>query len=211
MGMIKYGPMNFQASIFYLMRSKIQVKSKRILPLSTARLVSRRSKTLSELHWPPIESKSRLSHDVQVHHKTTIGIRKTKVNIWSEEYSIGPQKSVNLLIKVVIKGSHLDTNGKTSQIRIQFIPLDDFMLTCGHDISKFNGNDKVLLNLFKARVETKNDLLTNIFKGYTACSNKVFVKCITHKQKRYIEGADILQDNPDAPSGAEYQTTKDNQ
>ena len=43
---------------------------------------------------------------------------KTKVNVCSEEYSIGPQKPGNLPLKVVIRESHLDTNATTSQIRI---------------------------------------------------------------------------------------------
>ena len=110
---------------------------------------------------------------------------KIKVNIWSEEYSIVTYKSGNLLLKVVTRYFHLDTNVKTSQIRIQFIPLDDFMLTCGHDISKFNGNINVLLESLKARGKTTNYLLTNIFKGYIACSNKLFVNYITRNQEWY--------------------------
>ena len=76
---------------------------------------------------------------------------------------------------MIIRESHLDTNTKTSQIRIQLSTLDDFMAACVHDISKFNGNGKVLLDLLKARGETTNDLPNNILKGYIACRNKVSV------------------------------------
>ena len=100
-----------------------------------------------------------------------------------EDYSIRPHKSVNLLIKVVIRESHLNTNAMTSQIRVQLSTLDYFMATCEHVIYLFNRNIKVLLDSFKARGETKNQLPNNIFKGYTACSNKVFVKYIAHNQE----------------------------
>ena len=83
----------------------------------------------------------------------------------------------------------------TSQIRIQLITFDDFMAACVHDIPKFNENTKFLLDLIKARGETKSELLMNIFKGYAVCSNKVFVKYVEHKQEGYEEGIDILPDN----------------
>ena len=57
--------------------------------------------------------------------------------------------------------------------------LDDFMETCGHDISKFDGNGRVLLDSLKARGETKNNLPNTIFKGYIACINKLFVNYIS--------------------------------
>ena len=40
-----------------------------------------------------------------------------------------------------------------------------------------------------------NDFLTNIFKVYTVCSDKVFVKYITHKKEGHEEGIKILPDN----------------
>ena len=120
---------------------------------------------------------------------------KIKVNIWSEEYSIVTYKSGNLLLKVVTRYFHLDTNVKTSQISIQLSTLDDFMATCGHVIPRFNGNVKVLLDSLKERLEMKNDLLTNLFKGYAAFRNKLFVKYTTRKQGGYEEGIYILPDN----------------
>ena len=86
----------------------------------------------------------------------------------------------------------MDTNVKTPQIRIQLSTLDDFMVTCGHDTSKFNRNVKVILDSLKARGETENNLLANIFKGYAACRDKVFSKCLTCKQKGYEKGINIL-------------------
>ena len=69
------------------------------------------------------------------------------------------------------------------------------MVTCGHEIIKLNGNSKVLLDLLKAKIETKNDLPTNIFKGYTTCSDKVLIKYVTRNQDGCKEGINILLDN----------------
>ena len=86
------------------------------------------------------------------------------MDIWSEEYSIVSQKSGNLLIEVVTRESHFDTNVTTYKISIQLSTLDDFMAKCGYDISKCNKNFKFLLESIKARGETTNHLLTNLFK-----------------------------------------------
>ena len=72
----------------------------------------------------------------------------------------------------------MNKNATTSQIIIQMSALDNFMASFGHDIMKFNGNVKVLLESLKARGETINDLPMDLFKGYDACSYKVIVKYI---------------------------------
>ena len=77
----------------------------------------------------------------------------------------------------------MNTNATTYLISIQLSTLDYFMATCEHVIYLFNRNIKVLLDSFKARGETTNQLPNNIFKGYTACSNKVFVKYIARNQE----------------------------
>jgi hypothetical protein len=44
------------------------------------------------------------------------------------------------------------------------------------------------LEALNARGETTSDLLTNLFKGYAACSDKTFVRYIADKQAEYEEG-----------------------
>ena len=76
---------------------------------------------------------------------------KTKVNVWSEEYSIGTHKPGNPLLKVEIRESHLDSNASNFQTRIQVSTIDNFMATCGHGIYKLHGNVKGRLDLNKGR------------------------------------------------------------
>ena len=42
------------------------------------------------------------------------------------------------------------------------------------------------------RLETKNNLLTNLFKGYSACRDKVFLKYIARKQEVYKGRVDFF-------------------
>jgi hypothetical protein len=120
---------------------------------------------------------------------------KKKILIWKDDYElkIGGKlyQSGILLLKVVIRGSHLDTNATISMVRQKLSNLDTYMSTIGNDITKFNGYVKMLVDGLSARGEITNDLLVNLFKGYGACSDKSFVDYIRRKQEKYDEGDDI--------------------
>jgi hypothetical protein len=120
---------------------------------------------------------------------------KAKVIIWRNQYVIGNNElklpSGNCLLKIIIRESHLDTNATTTMIRTKLSSLDTYIHQVGNDITKFNGYVRVLLDTLKARGETTNDLLTNLFKGYGSCSDKNFVEYISRKQEEYDEGKDL--------------------
>eukprot|EP00978_Attheya_sp_CCMP212_P039051 scaffold199403_cov49-Attheya_sp.AAC.1 len=113
---------------------------------------------------------------------------KDKIRIWSADYKVGSYVSGVLLLKVLIRESHLDTNATTTTIRNQLGELHVFLPTIGHDITKFNQHVQLLIKALTARGETTNDLLSNLFKGYLAASDKVFVLYMTRKQEEYKEG-----------------------
>ena len=62
------------------------------------------------------------------------------------------------------------------------------MPTIGRDITKFNAYVKLQVDTLAARGETTTDLLTNLFKGYLAASDRNIVEYIESKQERYDEG-----------------------
>jgi hypothetical protein len=102
---------------------------------------------------------------------------KKKILIWNDEYHIDGNKSGTLLLKVIIRESHIDTNARTtSNIRMKLSSLDTYIHMIGQDITKFNGHVKLLIGSLQARGEAMQDLLTNLFKGYAQCSDKEFVK-----------------------------------
>ena len=120
---------------------------------------------------------------------------KTKVHIWRTQYTIqGGHKSGNLLLKVVIRESHLDTNATTSVIRLKLSSLDNYMPQVGSDIVKFNTYVKLLIDSLHARGETSHDTLVNLFKGYQAVSDKPFSDYINRLQESHEDGNTITAD-----------------
>ena len=120
---------------------------------------------------------------------------KSKIIIWSDQYTAKGLPSGSLLLKIIVRESHLDTNATISSIRTKLSSLDSYILTIGADITKFNGYVKLLIDSLAARGETTTDLLTNLFKGYLAVNDKTFVAYIGRKQENYEEGDDIATED----------------
>jgi hypothetical protein len=113
---------------------------------------------------------------------------KSKIIIWSDQYTVRGLPSGSLLLKIIIRESHLDTNATISSIRTKLSSLDSY-------ITKFNGYVKLLIDLLAAHGETTTDQLTHLFKGYLAVNDKTFVAYIGRKQENYEEGDDISSED----------------
>jgi hypothetical protein len=119
---------------------------------------------------------------------------KEKINIWSHQYHIEDMKSGNLLLKVIIRESHLDTNATTSSIRTKLSNLDKLFPSLGYDVTKFNQNVKMLTDALKSRGHVTEDLFTNLMKGYLATNDPTLRDYATRKQERYEEGEEVTPD-----------------
>jgi hypothetical protein len=119
---------------------------------------------------------------------------KSKITIWKDQYHVNGMPSGNLLLKVIIRESHLDTNATISTIRTNLSNLDTYMLKIGGDITKFNTYVKELIESLTARGEVTTDLLINLFKGYLAVEDKTFNAYILKKKEVYEEGGDQDED-----------------
>ena len=116
---------------------------------------------------------------------------KAKLTIWKKEYRCGQLPSGNLLLKVLIRECHLDTNATIGGIRNQLSALDSYLPTMGYNITKFNMYMKNLVDQLWARGEFTNDLLINLFKGYLSATDKFFTTYIEKKLEAYKEGQDM--------------------
>lgn len=124
---------------------------------------------------------------------------RMKIEGWENEYIVTSNQgtkvaSGNLLLKVIIRESHLDTNATTQSIRMKLSNLDDYMTKIDSDITKFNGYVKILIRSLEARGQKAEALLTHLFKGYLAASDKAFVRYINDKKDRYEEGKSLSSD-----------------
>ena len=114
------------------------------------------------------------------------------LTIWESEYMINNIPSGALLLKIIIRESHIDTNATSSAIRLRLSNLDVYINTINDDIPKFNIYVREQITSLAARGQASDDLLTNLFKGYLAVSDRTFHRYIQEKQERYEEGsADI--------------------
>jgi hypothetical protein len=120
---------------------------------------------------------------------------KSKITIWKAQYHVNGMPSGNLLLKVIIRESHLDTNATISTIRTNLSNLDVYMLKIGGDITKFNTYVKELIESLTARGEVTTDLLINLFKGYLAVEDKNFNSYILKKKENYEEGGEQSEDS----------------
>ena len=124
---------------------------------------------------------------------------RMKIEGWEDEYIIETNArtkspSGNLLLKVIIRESHLDTNATTQSIRMKLSNLDDHMMKISSEITQFNGYVKLLVRSLQARGQRAEALLTHLFKGYLAASDRSFVKYINIKKDRYEESEEMEPD-----------------
>jgi len=119
---------------------------------------------------------------------------KDKVLLLTSEYHIGNQPCGALFLKVVIRESHVDTNATLRHIRAGLSSLDSYMTQVDSDIDKFNQHVRGLIDALHARGARTEDLISNLFKGYAAASDKTFTAYIAKKEDEYDEGQDINAD-----------------
>ena len=89
---------------------------------------------------------------------------RMKVMVWEEQYKIKGKPSGNLLLKIIIRESHIDINATTTSIRNQLSSLDQFITTIGCDITKLNAHVQMLLEVLASRGETTHYLLSTYLR-----------------------------------------------
>lgn len=98
-------------------------------------------------------------------------------------------KSGVMLLKVIIRESHIDTNTMTSQIRTNLSELDQYMTSINSNISVFNENVRIQVQSLAARGQTTSDLLINLFKGYAVASDQEFRTYVARKQQDHDDNS----------------------
>ena len=73
--------------------------------------------------------------------------------------------------------------------------MDEYIGTVDSDIKKFNTHVKSLTRDLERKRQKSTDVLTNLFKGYKAASDKVFVEYRMRKEEEYEEGSPMTADS----------------
>ena len=113
------------------------------------------------------------------------------VTNYEDEYVINKIPYGPLLLKVIIRESHIDTRFTSRAIRINLRELDQYMPRVNCDIKKFNSYVTGLINDLNARGESSNDLLMNLFEAYKVVDDDEFNRFILIKEQEYDDGQDI--------------------
>ena len=122
-----------------------------------------------------------------------------KVTTWKSKFTIGNHQSGTLLLKVILRKTHIDNwgtvlhirdqisnidnRGTVRHIRDQISKLDTYIATISYDITKFNEHVMDLVKGMDARGARTEDLLANLFKAYRSVNDQNFVDYI--KTKKY--------------------------
>jgi hypothetical protein len=114
-----------------------------------------------------------------------------KVMLSSEEFTVHDLPSGTGLLRVIIRESGIDTNATTSFIRARLSSLDKYMTSVKSDVEKFDIYVQTQMAALNSRGARTEDLLTNLFKGYMAASDKEFRTYINTHQEEYFDGANL--------------------
>jgi len=68
------------------------------------------------------------------------------------------------------------------------------MIKFNSDVTQFNNFVKAQLDALQARGETLNDIMVNLFKGYTAITDSQFKQYISQKINEYVKGSNITKE-----------------
>ena len=112
---------------------------------------------------------------------------KNKILLKKEEYTVDGTPSANLLIKILVRECHLDTNATVSTIKNNLSKLDEYMVEVGYDISKVNDYVQSNIQELETRGEESRDIILNLFKGYSNAKDSRFRSYIQTKKDLYDE------------------------
>jgi hypothetical protein len=111
-----------------------------------------------------------------------------RINVHRDLYTINGHISSILLLKVIIREAHLDSNASTRFARANLSNLATQMKKQGDDIVKFNEYVRQQLDVLAARGEETLDLLPNLIQGYKAVNDAAFLRYIEDIEVQYDDG-----------------------
>ena len=95
---------------------------------------------------------------------------------------------------MIVQIAHVDTRATVLHLRnnlSNLSNLDRYMVDCKHDIVRFNEYTRENKQQLAAQGELTLDLLSSIFKGYMACTDKAFREFVQRKKDAYEEGDEV--------------------
>jgi hypothetical protein len=112
-----------------------------------------------------------------------------------DSYTVMGQPSGSCFLKAIIGKSTVDTIATVHVLRNAIANLEPKMKELQGDIKAFNLHVTQVRNSLIAQGEPVNELMLNLFKGYSAVDDEAFARYIGRKQDAYEDGVDITADS----------------
>lgn len=133
----------------------------------------------------------------------------SKLMLKKAQFHVNGEPSGNLLLRVIIRESSLDSNASTSIIRNKLAKLDQYMPTIKSNIKEFNEYVQYQLHALAARGETTSDLLVHLFAAYKVASDHSFRKLAQDEEVLYERGTPMTAEGLMAVMLARWETLTD--
>lgn len=98
-------------------------------------------------------------------------------------------------LKAIIQKAYVDTKATVTSIRHALARLDHKMEELNSDVKAFNDYVTGLRNMLRARGESTDDIISHIFVGYAAASDRDFVMYMSQKRNEYEDGESTMDLN----------------
>ena len=116
---------------------------------------------------------------------------RNKVRIWKDDYTIDGHLSGALLLKVIIRQSHVDTNATTRHIRLKFTRLDNTFAKMNFDVEQLNLYVRTWLDALTARGGETHDVFVYLLKAYKTSPDPDLVDYVKRKEMEYDDGWEV--------------------
>lgn len=120
---------------------------------------------------------------------------RNRLTLKEAEYTIRGVLSGVMALKILIGLAHVDTIATIITTKTNLRALDEYMLKVGSDIAQFNVYVQQQRSNLTARGVADEDLITDLFRGYAACSDKEFKAYIKNLRSRHEDGEIVLTTN----------------
>jgi hypothetical protein len=133
----------------------------------------------------------------------------SKLRLVKNLYYVNGEPSGNLLLRVIIQKSSLDSNASTSIIRNKLAKLDLYMPQVDSNILEFNEYVLGLLQGLSARGEVTHDLLFHLFAAYKVASDASFRELARDEELLFERGVPMTPEGLMAVMLARWETLTD--
>jgi hypothetical protein len=119
---------------------------------------------------------------------------KLKIMKESDAHYVDGILSGPLLLKLILKKAIIDSRTTSANLREQLTTLDSYMASVDCNVELFNQHVKEVVAGLRARGESTDELVVNLFKAYRVVGDSEFSRYMKNKRDAYDDGEDVQPD-----------------